>query len=204
MASLSVFWGDLNSLHTFQFNHCLIFLILYTTMTILWPFVRDYPGEPVPEETLTHPLFGLPLSLERSTSYSIHFFTQSVSSFRSTCPYHRNLFCCSTCISIISSIPSLSVNSLLGTLSFTLTLHIHLTILISARWSATSKIGSKLVLITNRKSYVSFRLVLKSLTLNGLERRNGPYFALFHRIFVYDVVAKLLSGLPRFHNLIYF
>jgi len=29
------------------------------------------------------------------TSYSIHFFTQS-SSLRSTCPYHRNLFCCST------------------------------------------------------------------------------------------------------------
>jgi len=24
-------------------------------MTVLWPFVRDYPGEPVPEETLTHP-----------------------------------------------------------------------------------------------------------------------------------------------------
>ena len=43
----------------------------------------------------------------------------SVSSFRSTCPYHRNLFCCS--INIISSIPSLSLNSLHGTLSFTLT-----------------------------------------------------------------------------------
>ena len=40
-------------------------------------------------------LFGLPLGLEPSTSYSIHFFTQSVSSFRSTCPYHRNLFSCS-------------------------------------------------------------------------------------------------------------
>jgi len=79
--------------------------------------------------------FGLPLGLEPSTSYSIHFFTQSVSSFHSTCPYHRNLF---WCISIISSIPSLSLSSLLGTLFFTLRLHIHLTILISARWSATS------------------------------------------------------------------
>jgi len=49
---------------------------------------------------------------------------------------------------------------------------------------------------------VSFRLVLKSLTLNDLERRNGPYFALFHRIFVYDVVAKQLLGLPRFQNLL--
>jgi len=26
-----------------------------TTTTILRPFIRDYPGEPVPEETLTHP-----------------------------------------------------------------------------------------------------------------------------------------------------
>ena len=81
--------------------------------------------------TSLHVFFGLPLGLEPSTSYSIHFFTQSVSYFRSTCPYLRNLFCCS--INIMSPIPSLSFNSLLRTLSFTLTLHIHLTILISAR-----------------------------------------------------------------------
>ena len=80
--------------------------------------------------TFFHVLFGLPLGLEPSTSYSVHFFTQSLSSFCSTCPYHRNLFCCNI---NISSIPSLSLNSLLGTLSFTLTLHIRLTILISAR-----------------------------------------------------------------------
>jgi len=56
--------------------------------------------------TSLHVLFGLPLGLGPSTSYSIlHFFTQSVSSFRSTCPYNRNLFCCS--INITSSIPSL-------------------------------------------------------------------------------------------------
>ena len=52
-------------------------------------------------------LFGLPLGLEPSTSYSIHFFTQSVSSFHSTCPCHHNLFCCR--INIMSSIPSLSL-----------------------------------------------------------------------------------------------
>jgi len=46
--------------------------------------------------TSLHVLFGLPLGLEPSISYTIHFFTQSVSSFRNTCPYHRNLFCCST------------------------------------------------------------------------------------------------------------
>jgi len=44
-----------------------------------------------------------------STSYSIHFFTQSSSSFLSTCPYHRSLFCCST--NVISSVPNLSLSS---------------------------------------------------------------------------------------------
>ena len=40
------------------------------------------------------------------------------------------------------------------------------------------------------------------MTLNDLERRNGPYYALFHQIFVYDVVLKHLLGLPRFQNLL--
>ena len=64
------------------------------------------------------------------TLHFIHFFIQSLSSFCNTCPYHHNLFCCST--EIMSSNPNLSHNSLLGTLSFTLTSHIHQTILISA------------------------------------------------------------------------
>ena len=46
-------------------------------------------------------------------------------------------------------------------------------------------IGGKLVLITDRKSYMSFRLVPKSVTLNDLERPNGRYFALFQRMFMY-------------------
>jgi len=51
--------------------------------------------------------------------------------------------------------------------------------------SETVKIGGKLVLITNRKSYMSYQLVpvsyiLKLVTLNDLERCNGPYFSLFH------------------------
>ena len=50
---------------------------------------------------------------------------------------------------------------------------------------------------------MSFRLAPKSAMLNDHERRNGPYFALFRRIFVYDVVVKQLLGLPRFQNLIY-
>ena len=49
---------------------------------------------------------------------------------------------------------------------------------------------------------MSFRLVRKSVTLNDLKRRNGPYFALYHQIFVYDIVAKQLLGLAGFENLL--
>jgi len=47
-----------------------------------------------------------------------------------------------------------------------------------------------------------YRLVPKSVTLNDLERRNGLYYALFQRIFVYDVAVKQLLGLPRFQKLL--
>ena len=46
---------------------------------------------------------------------------------------------------------------------------------------------------------MSFRLVPKSVTLNDPERRNGPYFALFHRI---RVRCRQLLGLPRFQILL--
>jgi len=80
--------------------------------------------------------FGIPRGLAPSTSYSIHFFTQSFSSFCSTCPYHHNLFCCST--EVMSSNPSLSLNSVLGTVSCSFMPHIQLIILIYACWSTTS------------------------------------------------------------------
>ena len=63
---------------------------------------------PVPSTHLTISLqvfFRLPLRLATSTSYSIHFITQSLSYFRNTCPYHRNLFHCSN--EIMTSNPSL-------------------------------------------------------------------------------------------------
>jgi len=49
---------------------------------------------------------------------------------------------------------------------------------------------------------MSIRLVPKSVTLNlnDTERRNGACIALFHRIFMYDVVVKNL-GLPWDQNL---
>jgi len=49
---------------------------------------------------------------------------------------------------------------------------------------------------------MSFWLVPKSLTLNDLERRNGRYFALFQRIFMYVVAVKQLLGLHRLQNLL--
>jgi len=48
--------------------------------------------------TSFHVFFGLPLGLEPTTSYSIHFFTQSVSSFRSTC--HT----IATCFAVVSTL----------------------------------------------------------------------------------------------------
>jgi len=39
-----------------------------------------------------------------------------------------------------------------------------------------------LAIVLIRSRIISFRLVPISVTLNELERRNGPYFALFHRI----------------------
>jgi len=70
-------------------------------------------------------LFGLLLA--PLLTYSIHFSTQLLSSFRNTRLYRRNLFCCNN--KVISSNPSLSFSTLLGTVSFTLMPHIHLTIL---------------------------------------------------------------------------
>ena len=48
-----------------------------------------------------------------------------------------------------------------------------------------------------------FRLVQKSVTLNDIERRKGPYIALFHRILMYNVVVKQLLGLPWDQNLLF-
>jgi len=45
-----------------------------------------------------HHLCPVPLGLGPTTLYPIHFFTQSLSFFRNTCPYHRSLFCCNTCV----------------------------------------------------------------------------------------------------------
>jgi len=70
-------------------------------------------------------LFGLSLVLGPSTSYSIHSFFS----------HHMSILSQPV---LLSFIPNRSLSSLLGNLFFTLMPHINLTILISARWSATS------------------------------------------------------------------
>ena len=57
--------------------------------------------------------------------YTPCIFSPNQSSFSSTCPYQRSLFCCNT--NAVSYIPSLSLSSLLGNVSFSLMPHIHLT-----------------------------------------------------------------------------
>ena len=56
-------------------------------------------------------------------------------------------------------------------------------------------------LIINMKSYMSFRFLPKSVTLNNHERRMA-FILHYFTDFVYDVVVKQLLGLPRFQNLL--
>jgi len=80
----------------------------------------------------------LPLDMAPCTSYSIHIFVQSLSSVCNICPYHHKLFCCS--IEIMSSNLSLSLerNTTWNSVFYLNMSHIHLAILVSACWSATS------------------------------------------------------------------
>ena len=86
---------------------------LNSTLTL--HYITLPPLPPAPPPSSLQVLFGLPLGLGSSTSYSIHFFTQP-SSFRNTCPYHHSLFCCNT--NAMSSITNLSLSSLLENLLF--------------------------------------------------------------------------------------
>jgi len=84
-------------------------------------------------------LFGLPLGLAPSTSYSIHFFTQSLSSFHNTCPSIASFFAAvpMVCHLFLVSL-SLSEHFTQNFIIYLNITHGHLTILITARWRAIS------------------------------------------------------------------
>ena len=71
---------------------------------LLWSIASSAFSLHAWQSSLTTSLQGLLLGLGPSTSYSMHFFTQSSSSFRSTCPYRRSLLCRNT--NDMSSIPT--------------------------------------------------------------------------------------------------
>jgi len=91
----------------------------------------------MPFLTQSHQVFlGRPLGLIPSTSHVIQRLTQSLSSFRSACPNHRSLLF--LIIKLTGSNPKSSQSSSLFFLSFSLTPHIHLIILISVRFNFNS------------------------------------------------------------------
>jgi len=127
----------------------------YHTTAVLRPFFRDHPGEPVPEDnfctlwckgrlteadTVIIRLGATPFGLTSAYLHHppIHIHNPPLHNSCIFSPNHLilsfpsllNLCHCPTVI--ISSIPSLSLNSLHTNLSVTLT-HIHLIILVSAR-----------------------------------------------------------------------
>jgi len=128
------------------------------------------------------------------------FFTQSLASFHSTCPHHHNLFCCST--KIMSSNPSFSVIPLLGSLSCILTPHVHLTILISARRSATtfSFLTGQVLLPCNilLRTDVLYSLSLAINDISLLVSNGTKHLSLFHPI--WSLVSKAASASPSTLN----
>jgi len=109
--------------HSHQSWSSIILYLLLPSFTIHGIHLVQFTCLTVFFHNLCPSFLGLLVGLAPSTSCSIHFFTQSLSSFHSTCPYHHNLFCCS--IEIMSFNPSLSLNPLLATVSFCLTPHVH-------------------------------------------------------------------------------
>ena len=81
--------------YIYFFDHdATVCYIITTTTTVLQPFFRDYPGEPVPEETFNHPHLSwsstILCQLSLSTTYTVlHFclFTVSVTSLVTNCTW---------------------------------------------------------------------------------------------------------------------
>jgi len=116
-------------------------------------------------------------------------------------PYHHKLFCCST--EIMWSNLSLFFNPLLGTLSCSITPHIHLTILISAHWIATSfsfltgQVSLPCNILLRKQLLYNLPLTINDISLlvsNGTNCLN-----LFHRI--WTIVSTAASASPSTLNM---
>jgi len=150
--------------------------------------------------------FRLPLGLVPSTSYSIHFVTNYCLVLNHM-PIPLQPATYST--EIMSSNPSLSLSPLLGTLSFSLMLHIHLTILISTHWSATSfsflvgQVSLPCNVVLHTQLLCNLPLIINDISLlvsNGTNCLN-----LFHRVQILVYPAALASPstpnmLPKWRN----
>jgi len=112
-------YGNVYRGSVFSWTRCICFFCLIWSMAS----ILFYPHAWQSFSRISVQVFlGLPLGLALSTSYSIHFFIQSLSSFRNTCPYHHNLFCCGMRLCHLILV-SLSLNPLLGILSITRVWH---------------------------------------------------------------------------------
>jgi len=95
-------------------------LILLLHLFLDWPSFSDRPKLSMSYLTQSHHVFFRhSLGLIPSTSHVIQRFTQSLSSFRSTCPNHLNLLF--LIIKLTGSYPKSSLSSSLFFLSFNLT-----------------------------------------------------------------------------------
>ena len=123
--------------------------------------------------------FGRPVCraphLIPSTSHVIQRLTQSLSSFRSTCHNHLNLLF--LIITLTGSNPKNSLSSSLFFLSFSLTPHIHLIILISVRFifnSCSTFIGQVSLPCIRQLTQVAYTLSF-SFNKNPFPVRMGRY-----------------------------
>ena len=152
---------------------------------------------------MTSLLIGLPPGLNTFYFKICAFFTHSFLSFLKTCLYHLNL--CYCIFVIISSIPSLSLISLLENLSVIVLPRIHLIILISAHWSVNfsfftghvslpcniqlytqhvydfALIRSEMSLLVNRGKFSFIHIHFCTFTLHSIP----PSIKLFNQLFAF-------------------
>jgi len=118
--------------------------------------------------------------------------------FRNTCSYHRNQFCCS--INIISSTPSLSLNSLLGTV-------LYLNITHPSDYSHLCSLNCHLIFFPDRSGLTSCSILLSTQLLYSLPLlindisllvSNGTNcLTLFHPIWI---LASTVASASPFHT----